>query len=68
MWGKLVSEGRLDDKGCSIHTQQGTKRVYNINGKFCFQGIKEDGLYVWEPSNFAQSFLASTKPQNKMEF
>ena len=23
----LVSEGRLDDKGCSIHTQQGPKRV-----------------------------------------
>ena len=28
----LVSNGWLDDKVCSIHTQQGTKRVYNING------------------------------------
>ena len=60
-------EGRLDDKGCSIHTQQETKTVYIINGKFCFQGIKDNGLYVWEPNNFAQSFLASMKPQIKME-
>ena len=26
----LVSEGRLDDKGCSIHTQQGTKTEWKI--------------------------------------
>ena len=45
----LVLEGWLDDKGSSIHTQQETKQVYNINGKFCFHGIKENGLYVWEP-------------------
>ena len=37
----LVSEGRLDDKGCGIHMQQGTKTVHDMNGKLCFQGIKE---------------------------
>ena len=36
----LISERKLDDKGCYIYTQQGTKQAYNINGKFCFQGIK----------------------------
>ena len=44
------------------------KQVYNINGKLCFQGIKEDGLYIQEPNTLAQIFLASTKPKIKMEF
>ena len=63
----LVLEGWLDNKGCMRNTYSTTKKVYHINRKLCLQGIKEDGLYVWDPNNFAQSFLASTKPQNKME-
>ena len=62
----LISEGKLDDKGCSIHTNHGTKKVYDVNGQFCFQGMKQDGLYVWEPV-MEQAYLSSTKPANKME-
>ena len=40
----LISEGKLDDKGCSIHTNHGTKKVYDVNGQFCFLGTKQDGL------------------------
>ena len=62
----LIAEGKLDDKGCTIHTKNGVKTVYDVNGNLCFQATKHNGLYVWEP-NIHQSFLASTKPLNKME-
>ena len=26
----LISEGKLDDKWCSIHTNHGTKKVYDM--------------------------------------
>ena len=42
------------------------KKVYDVNGQFCFQGMKQDGLYVWEPV-MEQAYLSTTKPANNME-
>ena len=62
----LISEGKLDEKGCSIHTNHETEKAYDVNGKIIFQGMKQDGLYVWEPV-MEQAYLSSINAENNME-
>ena len=45
-------------------TDDTSKKVYDVNGQFCFQGMKQDGLYVGTSNGTSVSVKYQTCKQN----